>query len=310
MLRKKGVVEKFVEFYGPGLSSLSLADRATIANMAPEYGATMGFFPVDEETLRYLIGTGRSEEQVELVSRYCREQMLFRTDDMTDPEFTDTLELDMGTVKPALAGPKRPQDRVDLDEMKAMWTSALTAPVGPRGFGLAPEKVHRTVPVIYAGRSFELKHGDVVIAAITSCTNTSNPSVMVAAGLLAKKAVERGLDVKPWVKIEHGAGLQGGHRCYLDAAGLTPYLEALNFHTVGYGCTTCIGNSGPLPEPISAGIKQGDLVAAAVLSGNRNFEGRISPDVRANLPGLAPARRRLCHCRYGQYRPVQRATRL
>ncbi len=174
--------------------------------MAPEYGATMGFFPVDEETLRYLIGTGRSEEQVELVARYCKEQRLFRTDDTPDPEFTDTLELDMSTVKPALAGPKRPQDRVDLDEMKAMWTSALTAPVGPRGFGLAPEKVHTTVPVTYAGRNFELKHGDVVIAAITSCTNTSNPSVMVAAGLLAKKAVERGLDVKPWVKTSMAPG--------------------------------------------------------------------------------------------------------
>jgi aconitate hydratase len=287
MLRKKGVVEKFVEFYGPGLSSLSLADRATIANMAPEYGATMGFFPVDEETLRYLIGTGRSEEQVELVSRYCREQMLFRTDGMAEPEFSDTLELDMSTVRPALAGPKRPQDRVDLDDMKAMWTSAVTAPVGPRGFGLAPEKVHATVPVNYAGRSFELTHGDVVIAAITSCTNTSNPSVMVAAGLLAKKAVERGLDVKPWVKSSMAPGSKVVTR-YLDAAGLTPYLEALNFHTVGYGCTTCIGNSGPLPEAISAAIKQGDLVATAVLSGNRNFEGRISPDVRANFLASPP----------------------
>jgi aconitate hydratase len=287
MLRKKGVVEKFVEFYGPGLSALSLADRATIANMAPEYGATMGFFPVDEETLRYLISTGRSEDQVELVSRYCREQMLFRTDDTADPEFSDTLELDMSTVKPALAGPKRPQDRVDLDAMKAMWTSALTAPVGPRGFGLAPEKVHTSVPVNYAGRTFELKHGDVVIAAITSCTNTSNPSVMVAAGLLAKKAVERGLDVKPWVKSSMAPGSRVVTR-YLDAARLTPYLEALNFHTVGYGCTTCIGNSGPLPEAISAAIKQGDLVAAAVLSGNRNFEGRISPDVRANFLASPP----------------------
>ena len=287
MLRKKGVVEKFVEFYGPGLSALSLADRATIGNMAPEYGATMGFFPVDDETLRYMVSTGRSEEQVELVNRYCREQMLFRTDATPDPEFSDTLELDMSTVKPALAGPKRPQDRVDLDAMKAMWTGALTAPVGPRGFGLTPEKVHTTVPVTYAGRSFDLKNGDVVIAAITSCTNTSNPSVMVAAGLLAKKAVERGLDIKPWVKSSMAPGSKVVTR-YLDAAGLTPYLEALNFHTVGYGCTTCIGNSGPLPEAISAGIKQGDLVAAAVLSGNRNFEGRISPDVRANFLASPP----------------------
>lgn len=287
LLRKKGVVEKFVEFYGPGVGKLSLADRATIANMAPEYGATMGFFPVDQETLRYLISTGRSEEQVELVERYCKEQGLFRTDAMPDPEFTDRLELDMNTVKPALAGPKRPQDRVDLDAMKAMWTAALTAPVGPRGFAIAPDKVGTTVPVAYAGRNFELKHGDVVIAAITSCTNTSNPSVMVAAGLVAKKAVERGLDVKPWVKSSMAPGSQVVTR-YLDAAGLTPYLEALNFHTVGYGCTTCIGNSGPLPEAISAGIRQGDLVAAAVLSGNRNFEGRISPDVRANFLASPP----------------------
>jgi aconitate hydratase len=287
MLRKKGVVEKFVEFYGPGLSNLSLADRATIANMAPEYGATMGFFPVDDETLRYLASTGRPEELVELVARYSKEQGLFRTDATPDPEFSDTLDLDMGTVKPALAGPKRPQDRIDLDSMKKMWSSALTAPVGPRGFGLAAEKVNTTVSVSHAGRSFELKHGDVVIAAITSCTNTSNPSVMVGAGLLAKKAVERGLDVKPWVKTSMAPGSKVVTR-YLDEAGLTPYLEALSFHTVGYGCTTCIGNSGPLPEAVSAGIKQGDLVAAAVLSGNRNFEGRISPDVRANFLASPP----------------------
>ena len=287
MLRKKGVVEKFVEFYGPGVSKLSLADRATIANMAPEYGATTGFFPVDEETLRYLVGTGRSEELVELVARYCKEQGLFRTDDTPDPEFSDTLELDMSTVRPALAGPKRPQDRADLADMKQMWQAALTAPVGPRGFGLQEEQLDAKASVSFAGRSFDLKHGDVVIAAITSCTNTSNPSVMVGAGLLAKKAVERGLDVKPWVKTSMAPGSQVVTR-YLDAAGLTPYLEALNFHTVGYGCTTCIGNSGPLPEPISKGIKQADLVAAAVLSGNRNFEGRISPDVRANFLASPP----------------------
>jgi aconitate hydratase len=281
------VVDKFVEFYGPGVGKLTLADRATIANMAPEYGATTGFFPVDEETLRYLVGTGRSEELVELVERYCKEQGLFRTDATPDPVFSDTLELDMSTVRPALAGPKRPQDRVDLAGMKSMWNAALTAPVGPRGFGLKDDQLGVTVPVSYAGRNFDLKHGDVVIAAITSCTNTSNPSVMVGAGLLAKKAVERGLDVKPWVKTSMAPGSQVVTR-YLDAAGLTPYLEALNFHTVGYGCTTCIGNSGPLPEPISKGIKQGDLVAAAVLSGNRNFEGRISPDVRANFLASPP----------------------
>ncbi|MBW7885504.1 MAG: aconitate hydratase AcnA [Caldilineaceae bacterium] len=287
MLRQKGVVDKFVEFYGPGLSKLSLADRATIANMAPEYGATMGFFPVDEETLRYLVGTGRSEDLVELVERYCKEQGLFRTDDTPDPVFSDTLELDMSTVRPSLAGPKRPQDRVELSAIKQMWNSALTAPVGPRGFGLDAKTVGTEVPVKFAGREFELKHGSVVIAAITSCTNTSNPSVMVGAGLLAKKAVERGLDVKPWVKTSMAPGSKVVTR-YLDEAGLTPYLEALNFHTVGYGCTTCIGNSGPLPEPISKGIKQGDLVAAAVLSGNRNFEGRISPDVRANFLASPP----------------------
>jgi aconitate hydratase len=287
MLRKKGVVEKFVEFYGPGVSKLSLADRATIANMAPEYGATCGFFPVDDETLRFLVGTGRSEEQVELVERYCKEQGLFRTDDAPAPEFSDTLELDMGTVVPSLAGPKRPQDRVNLSNMKEMWTSALSDPVGPRGFSLPAEKLNTHVPVSYAGRNFELTHGDVVIAAITSCTNTSNPSVMVGAGLLAKKAVERGLDVKPWVKTSMAPGSKVV-TSYLDEAGLTPYLEALGFHTVGYGCTTCIGNSGPLPEPISLGIKAGDLVAAAVLSGNRNFEGRVSPDVRANFLASPP----------------------
>ncbi len=287
MLRKKGVVEKFVEFYGPGVSKLSLADRATIGNMAPEYGATIGFFPVDEETLRYLIGTGRSEELVDRVERYCKEQQLFRTDDAPEPEFSDTLELDMSTVQPALAGPKRPQDRVDLVNVKSMWNDALTAPVGPRGFALAPETIDTSVPVNYADRDFELQHGDVVIAAITSCTNTSNPSVMVGAGLLARKAVERGLDTKPWVKTSMAPGSKVVTR-YLDEAGLTPYLEALNFHTVGYGCTTCIGNSGPLPEPISQAIKTGDLVAAAVLSGNRNFEGRISPDARANFLASPP----------------------
>ncbi len=287
MLRKKGVVEKFVEFYGSGVSMLSLADRATIANMAPEYGATCGFFPVDDETLRFLIGTGRSEEQVDLVERYCKEQGLFRTDDAPVPDFSDTLTLDMGTVVPSLAGPKRPQDRVALSEMKQMWNNALPAAVSPRGFGLSEEQIAKHVPVSYAGRNFEITHGDVVIAAITSCTNTSNPSVMVGAGLLAKKAVERGLDVKPWVKTSMAPGSKVV-TSYLDEAGLTPYLEALGFHTVGYGCTTCIGNSGPLPEPISLAIKSGDLVAAAVLSGNRNFEGRVSPDVRANFLASPP----------------------
>ena len=287
ILRTRGVVDKFVEFYGPGVSRLSLPDRATIANMAPEYGATMGFFPVDAETLRYLVGTGRDEALVDLVERYTKEQGLFRTDDLPEPVFIDRLELDMATVQPALAGPKRPQDRIDLVDLKARWNKALTAPVGPQGFGLEAEQATQGVEVSHAGRNFTLKNGDVVIAAITSCTNTSNPSVMLGAGLLAKKAVERGLDVKPWVKTSLAPGSKVVTR-YLEASGLIPYLEALNFHTVGYGCTTCIGNSGPLPEHISKAIHQGDLVAAAVLSGNRNFEGRISPDVRANFLASPP----------------------
>lgn len=287
MLRKKGVVGKFVEFYGPGLSKLSLPDRATIANMAPEYGATTGFFPVDDETLRYMIGTGRTEEQVELVSRYCKEQGLFHDANTADPEFTDTLELDMGTVKPALAGPKRPQDRIDLDAMKSDWNRTLTAPVGPKGFGLEADDLSTKVTVNHDGRVYDLTHGSVVIAAITSCTNTSNPSVMIGAGLLAKKAVERGLDVKPWVKTSLAPGSKVVTK-YLEESGLVPYLEALNFHTVGYGCTTCIGNSGPLPAHVSKAIHEGNLVAASVLSGNRNFEGRVSPDARANFLASPP----------------------
>ncbi|MEZ4554979.1 MAG: aconitate hydratase AcnA [Caldilineaceae bacterium] len=287
MLRKKGVVGKFVEFFGPGMSKLSLPDRATIANMAPEYGATMGFFPIDNETLRYMIGSGRDEEQVELVERYCKEQGIFHADDSPDPVFTDLLELDMSTVQPALAGPKRPQDRVNLADMHALWNKALTAPVGPQGFGLEKSELDTEIEVTYGDRNFTLKHGSVVIAAITSCTNTSNPSVMIGAGLLAKKAVERGLDVKPWVKTSMAPGSKVVTK-YLEASGLTPYLEALNFHTVGYGCTTCIGNSGPLPEPISRAIHAADLVAASVLSGNRNFEGRVSPDVRANFLASPP----------------------
>ncbi len=287
MLRKKGVVGKFVEFYGPGLAKLSLPDRATIANMAPEYGATTGFFPIDEETLRYLIGTGRSEELVELVERYAKEQGLFHSADSPEPVFSDTLELDMSTVTPSLAGPKRPQDRVELRQVKEKWNGMLPAPVGPQGFGLTPEELDTRVEVEHDGERFELTHGSVVIAAITSCTNTSNPTVMIGAGLLAKNAVERGLDVKPWVKTSMAPGSKVVTR-YLEASGLIPYLEALNFHTVGYGCTTCIGNSGPLPPHISQAIKKGDLVAVSVLSGNRNFEGRISPDVRANFLASPP----------------------
>ena len=288
MLRARGVVEKFVEFYGPGLSHLSLADRATIGNMAPEYGATCGFFPVDRETLRYLATTGRSEELVDLVERYALAQGLLRTDDTPDPIFSDTLALDMGTVEPSLAGPKRPQDRVPLRDAKAGFARALTAPAARNGIGLDPGLAGRSVAVVDGqGRAYDLKHGAVVIAAITSCTNTSNPSVMVGAGLLAKNAVARGLQVKPWVKTSLAPGSTVVTR-YLDAAGLTQYLDALGFQTVGYGCTTCIGNSGPLPDAVSQAVDEGSLVVAAVLSGNRNFEGRIHPQVQANFLASPP----------------------
>ena len=275
MLRKKGVVGKFVEFYGSGLSSLSVPDRATIANMAPEYGATMGFFPVDAETLAYLRFTARPAEQIALVEAYCKEQMLFRTDETPAPLFNDTLELDLGTVEPTVAGPKRPQDRVPLRQAKTSFARVVEG---------TPVKI---VPVRNNGDSFDLSSGAVVIAAITSCTNTSNPSLMLGAGLLAKKAVERGLRVKPWVKTSLAPGSKVVTD-YLQAAGLTPYLDKLNFHLVGYGCTTCIGNSGPLPENIGAAIKENNLIAVAVLSGNRNFEGRIHPLVRANYLASPP----------------------
>jgi aconitate hydratase len=275
MLRKKGVVGKFVEFYGTGLSTLSVPDRATIANMAPEYGATMGFFPVDSETLAYLQFTGRAHEQVALVEAYCKEQLLFRTDSTTDPIFSDKLELDLGTVEPTVAGPKRPQDRVALRNAKSSFTKVVEG---------SPQK---HIQVRNNGDSFDLSSGAVVIAAITSCTNTSNPSLMLGAGLLAKKAVERGLQVKPWVKTSLAPGSKVVTD-YLAAAGLTPFLEKLKFHLVGYGCTTCIGNSGPLSDPISAAIKENNLVAVAVLSGNRNFEGRIHPLVRANYLASPP----------------------
>jgi aconitate hydratase len=287
MLRQKGVVEKFVEFYGPGLSSMSLPDRATIANMAPEYGATIGFFPVDDETLRYLRLTGRPAEVVERVELYCKEQGLFRTDDTPDPEFTDILELDLGAVEPSLAGPKRPQDRVALSDMKRSFRSALSAPVKERGYELTPEQLSRKSVFGTNGGSLEMQHGAVVIAAITSCTNTSNPSVMVGAGLLAKKAVERGLKVKPYVKTSLAPGSRVVTE-YLQQAGVLDALVDLGFDVVGYGCTTCIGNSGPLPEEVVQAITSADLVAAAVLSGNRNFEGRIHPYVRANFLASPP----------------------
>ena len=268
ILRKAGVVDKFVEFYGPGLSTLGLADRATIANMAPEYGATMGFFPVDAETINYLRRTGRPADVVERAERYCKENALFRTDATPDPVFTSTLTLDLSTVAPSLAGPKRPQDLVRLVDMAKNFTSNLASLRAGGGAETAPA-------------SGEVRDGSVVIAAITSCTNTSNPSVMVGAGLLAKKAVEKGLTTKPWVKTS----LAPGSRVvtdYLNAAGLSPYLDQLGFQTVGYGCTTCIGNSGPLPDLIAEAIEQQRLVAVAVLSGNRNFEARVHPLVRAN----------------------------
>jgi aconitate hydratase len=275
MLRKRGVVGKFVEFYGSGLSSLSVPDRATIANMAPEYGATMGFFPVDAETLEYLRFTARPAEQIALVEAYCKEQMLFRTDATPAPDFNGTLELDLGTVEPTVAGPKRPQDRVALRNAKSSFAKVVE--------GAAP--IHAAVK--NNGDSFDLSSGAVVIAAITSCTNTSNPSLMLGAALLAKKAVDRGLTVKPWVKTSLAPGSKVVTD-YLNAAGLTPYLEKLNFHLVGYGCTTCIGNSGPLPDAIGAAIKDNNMVAVAVLSGNRNFEGRIHPLVRANYLASPP----------------------
>jgi aconitate hydratase len=287
LLRKKGVVEKFVEFYGPGLTEMSLADRATIANMAPEYGATCGFFPVDDETLRYLRRTGRTAAEVTLVERYCKEQGLFRTANTPEPLFSDTLELDLASVEPSLAGPKRPHDRVALSQMKDAFRKALTAPVKERGFGLAAEDLSRTAPVEFRGDKADLKHGAVVIAAITSCTNTSNPSVMLGAGLLARKAVAHGLKVPGYVKTSLAPGSKVVTE-YLEKSGLMRDLEALGFHLVGYGCTTCIGNSGPLPEPVSNAVNSGKLVAAAVLSGNRNFEGRINPDVKANYLASPP----------------------
>ncbi|MBI4200574.1 MAG: aconitate hydratase AcnA [Chloroflexi bacterium] len=285
MLRARGVVDKFVEFYGPGLARLPAADRATIGNMAPEYGATVGFFPVDQETLRYLRGTGRTPEQVRLVERYAKLQHLFHAHGAPEPLYSDKLELDMSTVEPSLAGPRRPQDRVPLQGMKQSFHAALQKVYGkgtPAPVGTSVNPGPTAVPAVALdGPQVHLDHGAVVIAAITSCTNTSNASVMVGAGLLARNAVQRGLDTKPWVKTSMAPGSQVVTE-YLKNSGLTPFLEALGFHVVGYGCTTCIGNSGPLPEPVARAVTDRDLVAAAVLSGNRNFEGRIHPQVKAN----------------------------
>ncbi len=287
ILRKKGVVNKFVEFCGEGLSQMALPDRATVANMAPEYGATMGFFPVDAETLRYLRMSGRTEEEVDRVERYAKAQGLFRTDQTPDPEFTDAVELDLGSVEPSLAGPKRPQDRVPLSRMKLAFAQSLTTPVKERGFGLPAAELARKGMVRRDGQQEEIGHGAVVIAAITSCTNTSNPSVMLAAGLVAKKAVERGLSVPAHVKTSLAPGSKVVTE-YLKAAGLLEPLAAIHFNLVGYGCTTCIGNSGPLPVEVAKAVTENQLVAAAVLSGNRNFEGRIHPLVRANYLASPP----------------------
>ena len=315
MLRKKKVVGKFVEFYGAGLSSLALADRATIGNMSPEYGATMGFFPVDDETLKYLRLSGRSDHQVALVERYCKEQGLFRTDATPDPVFSDTIELDLSTVEPSLAGPKRPQDRVPLKRSKQLFREALEGELERAGT-LAGTAAARKATAVSAtpelaqsvmvaegsgqpqhegggvhcelhGQRFVLRHGSVVIAAITSCTNTSNPSVMLAAGMLARNAVAKGLETKPWVKTSLAPGSKVVTE-YLKKSGVMPALEKLRFNVVGYGCTTCIGNSGPLPEPIAEAIEGEKLIVAAVLSGNRNFEGRINPLTRFNYLASPP----------------------
>jgi aconitate hydratase len=287
LLRQKGVVDKFVEFYGPGLSTLSLPDRATMGNMAPEYGATVGFFPVDDETLRYLKFTGRSEESIELVEIYCKEQGLFRSNEAPDPEYSSIVELDLGTVESSLAGPKRPQDRVSITEAHRSFRTALAAPVKDGGFELKQEEIDKEVNFGANGHTLKMTHGAVVIAAITSCTNTSNPSVMVAAGLVAKKAVEKGLKVKPYVKTSLAPGSRVVTE-YLAKAGLLEPLAKLGFNVVGYGCTTCIGNSGPLPGEVVKAITSANLVAVSVLSGNRNFEGRIHPYVRANYLASPP----------------------
>lgn len=284
MLRRKGVVEKFVEFFGPGLDHMAVPDRATIANMAPEYGATIGYFPVDAQTLRYMRLTGRSEEAIRRAEAYLRAQGLFRDQDFPDPEFTDVLELDLGSVIPSLAGPKRPQDRVPLSKMKETFQAALVAPTKERGYELSPE--HLDVEALYDG-AHKMGHGSVAIAAITSCTNTSNPSVLMAAGLLAKKAIEKGLQVKPYVKTSLAPGSRVVTE-YLQSSGLMEPLAKLGFDIVGYGCTTCIGASGPIPESVAKVITDHDLVATAVLSGNRNFEGRIHALVRANYLASPP----------------------
>ncbi len=287
MLRKFGVVGKFVEFFGSGLVKMTLPDRATIANMAPEYGATMGYFPVDDETLRYLRLTGRSDDLIDLVERYCKAQGLFRSEDGPTPSYNAQLELDLAKVEPSLAGPKRPQDRIPLSQSRQAFRRSLSAPITAGGYALAQEATEPRVHVRVPETEYEIGHGAVVLAAITSCTNTSNPSVMIAAGLLAQKAHQRGLRVKPYVKTSLASG-SSVVTAYLRKGGFLEPLAALGFNVVGYGCTTCIGNSGPLPGEVVKAISEGDLVATAVLSGNRNFEGRINPHVRANYLSSPP----------------------
>jgi aconitate hydratase len=288
LLRSRGVVEKFVEFFGPGLDAMSVTDRATVANMAPEYGATMGFFPVDGQTVSYLRSTGRPDGLIDLVELYCKAQGLFRLPGMPEPVFQETLELDMSTVAPCLAGPSRPQDRIELSGMKNAWQDSLAAPKDKRGYGLdSHARAAQTTATLSDGSTAELTHGAVVIASITSCTNTSNPAVMLAAGLLAKKAVEAGLNAKPWVKTSLAPGSVVVTQ-YLKESGLLPYLEKLGFHVAGYGCATCIGNSGPLADGVEKAIRENKLVAACVVSGNRNFEGRVHPSVRAAFLASPP----------------------
>ncbi|TNN46643.1 Cytoplasmic aconitate hydratase [Liparis tanakae] len=288
-LRQVGVVGKFVEFFGPGVAQLSIADRATIANMCPEYGATAAFFPVDHVSIQYLQQTGRDAEKQAYITKYLKAVAMFRdyNNVSQDPDFTQVVGLDLTTVVPCCSGPKRPQDRIAVSDMKTDFEACLAAKQGFKGFQMAPERHGAAVPFQFNGEEYSLSHGSVVIAAITSCTNTSNPSVMLGAGLLAKKAIECGLSVKPYIKTSLSPG-SGVVTSYLKESGVMHYLSQLGFEVVGYGCMTCIGNSGPLPEAVVEAVTQGDLVAAGILSGNRNFEGRVHPNTRANYLASPP----------------------
>jgi aconitate hydratase len=288
MLRKRGVVGKFVEFFGEGVRSLNLADRATIANMAPEYGATMGYFPIDERTIEYLTLTGRDPNSVKLIEKYLREQNMFADKKQPIPDFSgEVMHLDLSKVVPSLSGPKRPHDRVSFSEMKKDFNFCMTNKTGFKGFGYDEAGTKKSKKFVYEGKEYTFNHGDVVIAAITSCTNTSNPDVMLAAGLLAKNAVEKGLSTKPYIKKSLSPGSHVVTQ-YYEAAGVSQYMDKLGFTTAGYGCMTCIGNSGEIADSLQAAIVEGDMVAAAVLSGNRNFEGRVHPATRANYLASPP----------------------